>query len=143
MVVRWSRSCRRDVSWPSVGDGQSTKMCVITRRNAVKHASDSLVFAVEHQRKTNSNLSPAVFPQLQSEEAVRALAGGEGQPDTNLQATARGGGMLRVTQANTAQPGSDGTKWNICVVFPVRSSGCMMGTRGQRLWSLCTPSDNL
>lgn len=47
--------------------------CTETR---LRQFSGSLVFAVEHQRKTNSNLSPAVFPQLQSE---RLLAGGEGQ----------------------------------------------------------------
>lgn len=43
------------------------KPFVVTQRNALKQASfsASVVFAVEHQRKINSNLLVvAVFPQL-------------------------------------------------------------------------------
>lgn len=55
---------------PLFRDSQSEAMRVIIQRNALKHTSSSFsasaAFAVTHQTKINSILSPAVFPQLQS-----------------------------------------------------------------------------
>lgn len=63
----------------------------------LRQFSAPVLFAARHQRKTNSNLSPAVFPQLLSERLREpggcGGGGGEGQGDTNL--PLQGGGTQR------------------------------------------------